>query len=64
MAKKVVTTVGLPGDYTAEIRQSYEVAFTPYRLHTNVDGTFVTTIRTYDGHVYVLDNVTTMKVTT
>ena len=55
VAKKVVTTVGLFGDYTAEIRQSYELGFTPYRLHTNVDGTFVTPIRVYDGGYHATD---------
>ena len=30
------------------------------RQHTNIDGTFVTPIRTYSGRVYVLDNVATM----
>ena len=30
------------------------LGFTPYRLHKNVDGTFVTPIRVYDGKVYVL----------
>ena len=64
VVKKVVTTVGRFGDYIDEIVQSYVLGFTPYRLHTNVDGTFVTPIRTYDGHAYVLDDVTTMKVTT
>ena len=49
---------------TAEIQQSYELGFTPYRLHTNVDGTFVTPIRAYDGQVYVSDDVTTMQFTT
>ena len=63
MVKKVITTVGLYGVYIVEIRQSYELECTPYRLHTNVDGTFVTPILTYDGHVYVLDDVATMKVT-
>ena len=61
VAKKVVTTMGRFGDYTAQIRQSYELGFTTYRLHTNVDGTFVCT---YDGHVCVLDDVTTLQVTT
>ena len=46
------------------VRQSYELGFTPYRLYTNSDGAFVTPIRVYDGHVYVLDDVTTMQVTT
>ena len=64
LAKKVVTTVGRFGDYIAEIDQSYVLGFTPYRLHANVDGTFVTPVRTYDGHVYVLYDVTRMKVTT
>ena len=58
------TTVGRYKDYIHEIRQSCELGFTPYRLHTNVDGTFVTRIRTYEGDVYVLDDVATMKVTT
>ena len=61
---KVVTTVGRFGDYIYEIQQSYELGFTPYRLHTNSDGTFVTPIRVYDGRVYVLDDETTMQVTT
>ena len=64
VAKKVVTSVGRFGDYIVEIRQSYELGFTSYRLHTNSDGTFVTSIRVYDGRVYVLDDVTTMVVTT
>ena len=61
--KKVVTTVGTFGDYYAEINQSYVLGFPPYRVHTNVDGTFVTPIRYYDGRVYVLDDVATMDVT-
>ena len=60
MAKKVFTTVGRFGDYIDEIQQSYELGFTPYILHTNSDGTFVTSIRVYDGRVYVLDDETTM----
>ena len=63
LVKKVVTTVDTFGDYIDEIRQSYELGFTPYRLHTNSDGTFVTPIRAYDGRVYVLDDETTMQVT-
>ena len=63
MVKIVVTTVGQFKDYNAEIQQSYVLGFAPYRLHTNVDGTFVTPIRTYDKRVYVLDDVTTMDVT-
>ena len=42
VVKKVVTTVGLFGDYTAEIRQSYEVAFTPHRLQCNATQSDVT----------------------
>ena len=64
MVKKVVTTVCRFGDYIDEIQQSYELGFTSYRLHTNSDGTFVTPIRVYDGSVYVLDDETTMQVTT
>ena len=59
--KNVVATVGTFEDYTAEINQSYVLEFPPYRLHTNVDGTFVTPIRVYDGKVYVLDDVATME---
>ena len=61
VVKKVVTTAGRYGDYIDEIWQSYELGFTPYRLHANVDCTFVTPIRTYAGHVYVLDDIATMK---
>ena len=50
VAKKVVTAVGSYGDYKDEMRQSFELGFTPYRLHTNADGTFVTPIRTDDGY--------------
>ena len=63
MVNKVVTTVGRYGDYINEIQQSYELGFTPYRLHTNT-GVFVTPIRVYDGHVQVLDDVAMMEVTT
>ena len=63
LVKKVVTTVCKFGDYIDEIRQSYEPVFTPYRLDTNSDGTFVTPIRVYDGRVYVSDDENTMQVT-
>ena len=56
LVKKVVATVGQYEDYSAEINQSYVLGFPPYRLHTNVDGTFVTPIRVYDGKVYALDD--------
>ena len=56
LVKNVVTTVGTFGDYWAEIRHNYVLGFTPYRVHTNVDGTCVTPIRYYDGRVYVLDD--------
>ena len=62
MVKKVVATKGKYKDYTNEMRQSYELGFTLYRLHTNSVGTYVTPIRVYDGKVYVLDNVATMEV--
>ena len=62
MAKKVVVSKGKYKDYTNEMRQSYELGFTPSRLHTNTVGTYVTPIRVYDGEVYVLDDVATMKV--
>ena len=63
MVKKVVTAVGKYKDYIAKIWQSYVLGFTPYRLHTNIDGTFLTPIREYDWQVYVLGDVATMMVT-
>ena len=60
---KVVATVGQYEDYWAEINQSYVLGFSPYQVHTNVDGTFVTLIRYYDGRVYVLDDVAMMDIT-
>ena len=42
LVKKVVATVGTFGDYTDEIQQTYELGFTPYRLHTHEVGTYVT----------------------
>ena len=62
LVNKVVATVGQYEDYYAEINQSYVLGFPPYRLHTNVDGTFVTPIRYYDGKVYVLDDVAMLQV--
>ena len=62
MAKKVVVTKGKFKDYVDEIRQNYELGFTPYRLHTNSDVTFVTPIRVYSGRVYVFDDVATMEI--
>ena len=47
VVKKVVVTVGQYTDYISEIRQSYELGLARYRLHTNVEGTFVTPIRGY-----------------
>ena len=41
LMKKIVTTVGTFGDYIDEIQQSYELGFTPYRLHANEVGPFV-----------------------
>ena len=63
LMKRVVTTVGQYIDYYAEIQQSHVFGFPPYRLHMNVDGTFVTPIHFYDGRVYVLDDFATMDVT-
>ena len=60
VVKKVVVTKGQFKDYKCEIKQSYVLGFTPYRLHTNVDGEFVTPIRAYDGGIYVLDDVATL----
>ena len=55
--------MGTYEDYWAEISQSYVLGFPSCRLHTNVDGTFVTPIRVYNGRVYVLDDVATMDIT-
>ena len=62
VVKKVVVTEGKFKDYIAEIQQSYELGFTPYRLQKNEYGTFVTPICVYDRDVIALDNVATMKV--
>ena len=62
VGKKVVVTKGKFKDYMDEIRQSYELGFTPYRLHTNVEGKFVTPIHVYSGKVNVLDVVATMEI--
>ena len=62
MVKKVVVTESSFKDYGDEIQQSYELGFTPFRLHKNVDGTFVTPIHYYNGRVYVLDDVATMEI--
>ena len=59
---KVFVTVCQFKDDIDEIQQSYELGFTPYRLHDNVDGVFVTPIRVYGVRVYVLDDVSTMEV--
>ena len=63
LVKKAITTVGQYEDYCVEIEQSHVLGFPPYRLHTKVDGTFVTPIRYYDARVYVLDDVAKMDVT-
>ena len=62
MAKKGVVTKGKYRDYWNEIQQSYELGFTPYRLHMNVDGIYVTPIHVYDGSVHVLDYVASMVI--
>ena len=62
VVKKVVATKGMFKDYWNEIQQSDVRGFTPYRLHKNADGTFVTPIRYYDGKVYVLVDVATIEV--
>ena len=53
MMKKVVVTEGKFKDYIDEMQQGYELGFTPYRLHKNADGTFVTPIGVHDVKVYV-----------
>ena len=62
VVNKVSVREGKFKDYIDEIQQSYEVGYTPYRLHKNADSTFVTPTRVYDGKVYVLDNIATMEV--
>ena len=63
LLKTVVTTVCLYEDYYDEIDQGYVLGFPLYRMHTNVDGTFVTLIRYYDGRIYVLEDDASMDVT-
>ena len=41
VVKNVFITVGKFKDYSDELQQIYVLGFTPYRLHKNVDGTFV-----------------------
>ena len=60
MVKKVAISKGKYKDYTNQIRQSYELGFTPFKLNTV--GTFVIPIRVYDGKVYELDDVATMEI--
>ena len=38
VVKRAVATVCQFEDYIDETQQSYELGFTPYRLHTHVDG--------------------------
>ena len=53
MVKKVVVTKGKFNDYMDEIQESYELRFTPYRLHKNQYGIYVTPIGIYDESVYI-----------
>ena len=46
-------TEGKFKDYWNEIQQSTELEITPYRLHKNADGTFVTPIRYYDARMCI-----------
>ena len=62
MVKKVVVTKGKVKDYSEEIQESYELGFTPYKLHTNVEGVFVTPIPVYSRRDFVLDDVATMEI--
>ena len=62
IVKKVVVTKGKLEDYWNETQQSYVLGFTPFRLHKNADGKFVTPVRYYNGKVYVLDDVATMEI--
>ena len=52
VVKKVVATVGLFKDYIDEIRQSYELGFTPYGLHTNVCVFVTTFVFIVGGYLY------------
>ena len=60
MVKKVVVSKDQYKDYRNEIRQCYELGFTPFRLYTNTDGTFVTPICVC-GKVYALYDDATMR---
>ena len=62
MVNKVVVTKGKYKNYWNEIRQSYELGFTPCRLHTNVDGIYILPPFVFMMGVYVLDDVATMEI--
>lgn len=55
--QKVIVTSGKYLDYVTQIQESYRLGFTPFRLHTNTKGTWVTPIRCYNEGVYVSDSV-------
>ena len=61
VVKKVVATEGKFKDYWMKYSKAMCLDL-HLRLYTNVDGTFVTTIRVYSGKVYVFDDVATMEV--
>ena len=61
--KKVTTSSGKYKDYIKQIQESYELGFTPYRLHHKKTGLWITPIRCYDKHVYVSDDTGSFAVT-
>ena len=62
MVKKVVVSKGQYKDYTNEMQQSYELGFTHLLDYRHIQMVhLLPPIRVYDGKVYVLDDVATMK---
>ena len=62
MAKKVVVTKGKFKDYVDEIRQSYGLGSTPYRLHTRIQMVHLLLPIVFIVGDYILDDVATMEI--
>ena len=61
--KRVTATSGKYKDYIKQIQESYNLGFTPYRLHVKYSGNWVSPVRCYDKKVYVSDNEGAMEIT-
>ena len=56
LLQKVKVTKGKYEPHYDQIQESYKLGFTPYRVHHNKNGTFVSPVRIYDDSIYVLDD--------